>query len=42
MLRGVYTERSECAQQDRAVTPTDIQVILLKAIIKGPVKCVDP
>ncbi len=35
MLRGVYTERSACAQHDRAVTYTDVRIILLICII-GP------
>jgi hypothetical protein len=33
ILRGVYTERSECAQHDRAVTPTDGRIILVICII---------
>jgi len=33
MFRGVYTERSECAPHDRAVTPTDIRIILFISII---------
>ena len=35
MLRGVYTERSECAQHDSAVTHTDSWMNLLNFII-GP------
>jgi hypothetical protein len=27
MLRGVYTERSKCAQHDKSVTLTDVQII---------------
>ncbi len=33
MLRGVYTERSECAQHDRAVTHTDAWTNLFICII---------
>ena len=35
MLRGVYTERSECAQHDRAVTHTDARINVFMRII-GP------
>ena len=35
MLRGVDTQRSECAQYDKAFTPMGVQSILLKSII-GP------
>ncbi len=35
MLRGVYTERSECTQHDSAVTHTDAWTNLLKSIIVG-------
>jgi hypothetical protein len=35
MLRGVYTERSECAQHDSAVTHTDSWINWLNFII-GP------
>jgi hypothetical protein len=33
MLRGVYTERSECAQHDRAGTDTDAWINVLLSII---------
>ena len=33
MLRGVYTERSACAQHDRAVTHTDAWTNVLNIII---------
>jgi hypothetical protein len=32
-LRGVDTERSACAQQDRAVTPPDVRIILFISMI---------
>jgi hypothetical protein len=35
MLRGVYTERSECAQHDRAVTYTDASINVFFSIF-GP------
>ena len=35
MLRGVYTERSECAQHDSAVTHTDARINVFMCII-GP------
>ena len=35
MLRGVYTERSECAQHDRAVTQTDARITVFLGMI-GP------
>jgi hypothetical protein len=38
MLRGVYPERSECAQHDRAGTPTNAWINLFMCII-GPYSC---
>ena len=33
LLRGVYTEHSECAQHDRAVTPTNAWINVFMCII---------
>jgi len=38
MLRGVYAERSACAQHDSALTHTDSWINLLNCII-GPLHC---
>ena len=38
MLRGVYTERSQGAQHDSAMAPTDGQIVLLKVISGSPDK----
>jgi len=36
MLRGVYTERSECAQHDSAVTQTDARITVFLCMIGPP------
>src|SRR5260370_22624171 len=48
MLRGVYTERSECAQHDTAVTHTDawinvfMCIIGLRWVFCYPSSCIQP